>query len=246
MSIDIPRPNITASTEAGRLEQVRSYLYQMAEQLNWALNNVERQMETVVAETSKQTSSEPTPEEAKTNFNSIKALIIKSADIVEAYSEVIEKKLEGKYVAESDFGTYKQDTSALITANSEAITAKFGNIQEIASTLEEIKSQLIETEAYIRAGYLEDDPLSGVPVYGIEVGQEDIIGDKDSYRRFARFTSDRLSFYNSNRDEIAYISGYNLTITNARIKSALYHGGYRIDSSDGLAYIWEGRDETWQ
>ena len=41
MSIDIRLPNITATDEAGQLSQMRSYLYQFAEQLKWALNTLE-------------------------------------------------------------------------------------------------------------------------------------------------------------------------------------------------------------
>ena len=41
MGLDIRLPNITATTDAGKLEQIRSYLYQFAEQLNWALKTFE-------------------------------------------------------------------------------------------------------------------------------------------------------------------------------------------------------------
>lgn len=243
MSIDIPRPTINAPTEAGRLEQVRSYLYQMAEQLNWALNSVEKQMEAAVLEASKQTSSEPTPEEVQSNFNSLKALIIKSADIVDSYSEVIKKKLEGYYVAESDFGTYKEDTSALFEANSKSFSTIFENIQEIDTTLSSLKgeySRLIESEAYIKSGELYHDPATGAAVYGIEVGQTNTIDGVAVFDKFARFTSDRLSFYDKNDVEVAYISDYKLVITNAEIKGVLILGSYQIDTSDGLAFTWIG------
>ena len=242
MSIDIPRPNINAPTEAGRLEQVRSYLYQMAEQLNFALNSVERQMETTVLEASKQTSSEPTPEEVQSNFNSIKSLIIKSADIVDSYSEAIKKKLEGYYVAESDFGTYREDTSALFEANSKSFNAMFENVQEIDTTLSSLKgeySRLIETEAYIKSGKLDDDPATGAAVYGIEVGQTNTIDGVEVFDKFARFTSDRLSFFDKNDVEVAYISDYTLVITKAEI-NVLILGGYEIDTSDGLTFKWIG------
>lgn len=37
-SVDIKVPSITAPTDAGKIEQIRRYLYQLADQLNWALN----------------------------------------------------------------------------------------------------------------------------------------------------------------------------------------------------------------
>ena len=93
MGIDIRLPNITATTEAGQLSQMRSYLYQFAEQLQWALNTLDKgtsaeeiELKNAVGEVVEKT------EEAKAQdaFNSIKDLIIKSADIVEAYYEEID------------------------------------------------------------------------------------------------------------------------------------------------------------
>ena len=39
-SFDIKFPNVSAPTDRGKLEQIRSYLYQLAEQLNWILNSI--------------------------------------------------------------------------------------------------------------------------------------------------------------------------------------------------------------
>ena len=236
MAIDIPRPNINATTEAGRLEQVRSYLYQMAEQLNFALNTVETRMETAVLETSKQTSSDPTPEEALKNFSSIKALIIKSADIVEEYYDKISKRLEGMYVASSEFGEFREDTSATLEANSKNIGVAFENIQQITSDLEDIRDQYTDTNAYIRAGVLYEDEF---PIYGIEVGQTTTANGEEVFNKFARFSAEKLSFYNAYGQEMGYLSDSTLHITHARFGGNIYHGGYIIDSSDGIAYIWE-------
>ena len=238
MPIDIPRPNINAPTEAGRLEQVRSYLYQMSEQLNWALNSVETKIETSVSNTSKRTSAEPTPEEAQANFNSIKSLIIKSADIVDEYYNKTSARNEGLYVASGDFGDFVEKTEAAFEATSKEIATKFENIQQITSDLEYIREQLIETNAYIKAGLLYYDDTSGATVYGIEVGQTNTIDGVEVFDKFARFTSDRLSFYDKNDVEVAYISDYKLVITNAEIKGVLTLGSYKIDTSDGLAFTW--------
>lgn len=236
MAIDIPRPNITSPTEAGRLEQVRSYLYQMAEQLNFALNAVETKMESVVLETSKQSSGDPTPDEALKNFSSIKALIIKSADIVDEYYEKISKRLEGMYVASSDFGKFEEDTSALFEATSKNINLAFENIQQITSEVENIQNQYNDTSAYIRAGVLYEDEY---PIYGIEIGQTTTANGEEVFNKFARFSAEKLSFYNAYGQEMGYFSDSTLYITHARFGGDIYHGGYRIDSSDGIAYIWE-------
>ena len=41
MSTNIRFPNITGKTEAEQLVQVKSYLHQLVEQLNWALSTIE-------------------------------------------------------------------------------------------------------------------------------------------------------------------------------------------------------------
>lgn len=242
MAIDIRRPNINGHTDSQRLEQVRSYLYQVAEQLNWAFNTIETKT-TEAAQSIVQTSSSPSSsaEDVQSNFNDIKALIIKSADIVEAYYEEISKRLEGVYVAQSDFGDYTEKTDAVITENSMNIGVAFTDIQEISSSLEEIRSTSIETNAYINSGILYYDNETGAAVYGLEIGQTNVIDGEEIFDKFARFTADRLSFYDTNNIEVAYISDYKLYITNAEVKGTLSIGGYDIDSSDGLAFLWKGR-----
>ena len=240
-TIDIRRPNINAPTERGMLEQMRAYLYQVSEQLNWAFNTIETGSSSPSVQIQDNSSAkESSPEEVKANFNSIKALIIKSADIVDAYYETISKKLEGLYVAESDFGTYKEETSATINESSTRIDALFGNIQEITSLIDEINNELIETDAYIRTGLLYYDE-SGAAVYGLEIGQTNTVNGDKVFDKFARFSSDRLSFYDINDIEVAYISDYMLFITNATITGTLGLGGYEYDTSDGIAHVWKGR-----
>ena len=40
MSVELRLPNINSETPEGQLSQIRSYLYQFAEELNWALNTL--------------------------------------------------------------------------------------------------------------------------------------------------------------------------------------------------------------
>lgn len=243
-------PNITASTEAGKLEQIRSYLYTVSQKLNWAFNTIETSYNSPSASTNIKVtdSNERSPEEVQASFNDIKALIIKSADIVDAYYETISKKLEGLYVASSDFGEYKEQTSATIKESSTDITTLFTNIQSISSSLEGIRNELIDTKAYIRTGIVAYDE-SGKAIYGLEIGQTDTIGGEEVFDKFSRFTADRLSFYDNNDTEVAYVSDEELVITIVRVLGNLYFGGitsngYKIDTSDGIAFVWEDREEV--
>lgn len=240
MSIDINFPNITATTSEGKVEQIRSYLYQLADQLKWALNSIEGNSgSNVVVQGSKNTVAEEQAE-AEATFNSVKSLIIRSADIVNAYYDVINEKFSGQYVAQSDFGTFVELTHQSITTNSTAIESVFTSMQKIISDIENLEHNLIEVTAHIRSGllYYNDE---GIPIYGLEIGQINEIDGEEVFNKYARFTSDRLSFYDQNDTEVAYISDYKLYITNAEITGTLKLGAFRIDTSKGFSLKYVGR-----
>jgi thiamine phosphate synthase YjbQ (UPF0047 family) len=237
MSFDLKLPNITASSDSGKVEQIRSYLYQLTEQLNWALNSIESNSGYVVTQKGNQSETKGLSEaEAQATFNSIKSLIINSAEIVEAYSEKISKTLSGEYVAKSDFGVYTENTTQTINADSKTVESLFNSIQKIVSDIDKLEHNIIEVNAHIKSGLLYYD--EGVPIYGLEVGQINEIDGEEVFNKFARFTSDRLSFYDKNDTEVAYISDYRLYITNAQITGTLILGRFVIDTSDGLAIKW--------
>jgi hypothetical protein len=81
----------------------------------------------------------------------------------------------------------------------------------------------------------------GVPVYGLEIGQTNSVDGATVFDKFARFAADRLSFFDSNDVEVAYISDYKLYITNAEISGSLWLSGkFKIYYNGGLAFQWIG------
>lgn len=231
MSYEIRLPNINGKTEVAQLGQIKSYLFQLVEQLQFIVNDIDVASGYVVsANAPKSTESEKTEAkiDAEATFNAIKSLIIKSADIVDAYYEEIDKRLEGAYVASSDFGVYSENTAQTITENSTAIDNLFANLQEILSDIENIEHALIDVNAHIRTGLLYYDDR-GIPVYGLEIGQRNIVDGEEVFNKYARFTADRLSFYDQNDTEVAYISDYKLYIRNVEITSTYKIGGF-LDS----------------
>ena len=220
MSIQIPTPNITASNDRERLQQMQSYLYRMAQQLQWAFDTLETGSNAV-----SQTRILPSQNTQKaasqdTTFAGLKDLIIKSADIVNAYYVQISKRLEGKYVAQSDFGTYTEHTSQEIQENSSNINQLFTNVRTLSDTVDEMYNSTLSTNAYIKTGLLAEKE-DGSPIFGLEVGQTNSADGVQFFDKFARFTADRLSFYDRNDIEVAYISDYHLHITNASISGTL-------------------------
>ena len=243
MGFDFRYPKITEQSTQGQLTQIKSYLHQLVDQMQWAMSNLETAPSKVVisSSSSKSTTAAASPTvDSQAMFNSIKPLIIKSADIVEAYYEEINKRLVGEYVAESDFGTFKEQTIQDIEATSTDITQFYSNLQEIITDIENINFKLLDVKAHIRSGLLYNDD-KGIPIYGLEIGQKNIIDGVEVFNKYAQFTSDRLSFFDQNDIEVAYISDFKIHITNAEVTGSLKLGGYIIETTNGLAFKWVGR-----
>lgn len=384
--MDLRLPNITGATEREQLQQIKSYLHQTVEQLNWALNNIDTQSNTaVVAPTARSlapvASGSVSQSDPQATFASIKSLIIKSAEIVDAYYDEINAKLEGLYVAKSDFGEFKEYTKAQFQITSTDISQTYTNVQTLqsnvgdintavttlggtvsdintnvatlggtvtglnstvntlGSTVSTVGGKVTEVEKKVgsvegkvdtvaaeastnlhdaKAGILENlndlseivgdqstaikdikeaadesvqrvqdsvDGLSseinavktdvdektkaldeaikatntviatvigtiktgelysdamGFPVYGLEIGQVNTVNGVETFNKYARFVSNRLSFYDEQGYEVAYVSDSKLYITEAEVKGNLKIGGYLIDTSNGIAFKWAG------
>lgn len=235
--IDIRLPNITATDTEGKMSQMQSYMHQLVEQLNWALSTVDNAIQgntsNVVVASQNGSNSE---EEAVNTFNSIKALIIKSADIVKAYEESMKTEFNGEYIAVSDFGTYLSQTNKTVEDNSRYAVENFANVQTVTAqgkTLAWLENETRTTEAYIKRGHLDDDE-NGNAIYGVEVGQS----ENGGFKRFSRFTAGRLSFYDGDSNEVAYISKNKLYVRDATFLGTVLFRNYKADTSDGLAFTW--------
>jgi hypothetical protein len=247
--VELRLPSIKGATEAEQLREIKNFLYQHVEQLQWALNAVEgsRVQAAQVKPVIQPVAYSPPPslalvddDDAEAKFAEIKPLIIKSAEIVEAYYEEINKKLVGEYVAESDFGTYVEQTEQTLSQTSTGIGQNYTNIQKIITDIANLNFTLAEVNAHIKSGLLDYDE-NGLPIYGLEVGQRNVVDGAEVFNKYARFTAGRLSFYDQNGTEVAYVSDYKLYITSAEVKGTLKLGGYSIDTSSGLAFKWVGR-----
>jgi hypothetical protein len=244
MGTELRYPNITGTNEREMMVQMKSYLYQLVDQLQYALNNIGASSVAVVTQKPSvvhQTNSGSADPVAM--FNDIKSLIIKSADIVNAYYYEITTRLEGKYVAESDFGSFAEQTEQAISQSSTDIEQLFTNLQTIITDIENISFTLAEVNAHIRSGllYTGDD---GIPVYGLEIGQRNSIDGVEVFNKYARFTSDRLSFYDQNDTEVAYISDYKLYIRNVEITLSYKIGGLvdTVMPNGDVVTKWVGGD----
>lgn len=237
MAINITLPKITAGNPNEQMRQMQSYIYQLAEQLNWALGTLETSSGGNVSPDIKIENSEGLSEkEVENTFNSIKSLIIKSADIVQAYEETIMKDFNGTYFADSDFGTYLEKTNMSIEENSKGVNEVYTSVQTMEGKVDGIEDETNLTKAYIKRGLLGYHKRLGKDVYGVAVGQT----DDGVYKNYAWFISEGLCLFDENGNEVAYINQHKLYITDAVFLGTIQFGGYRIDTSDGIAFTWIG------
>ena len=221
-------PNITGTTDTQKLDQMKSYLYQIVDELNFQLDKAVTTTSSVASSYPSSTNEAARPQkktDPMSTFNDIKAIIIKSADIVNAYYDRINARLEGVYVAESDFGTYAEQTSQDIKANSKLIEQFYTDLQQIITDVDNAVHSQIEVSAHINSGllYYADD---GTPVYGLEIGQRTEVNGEEVFDKFARFTAEKLSFYDQNGNEVAYISDRKLYITHIEVTGSYAQGGF--------------------
>lgn len=239
--MNIRYPNITAASDREKLAQVQSYLHQLVDQLNIAITSEKAGAASLPGNYRNGSTDAATEKDALATFNSIKSLIIKSAEITTALYDKITMQLDGVYVAESEFGAYAEQTSQQIEANSAGIKSIYTNLQAITTDLAALESTVIEVNAHIHSGllYYGED---GAPVYGLEIGQRNQIDGVEVFNKFARFTADKLSFYDQNGNEVAYISDRKLYITHVEVTGSFLMGGFSdtAEADGSIVTRWIG------
>ena len=104
-----------------------NYLYQLAEVLSLRMNEVNQKV-TVAVEAAKTGGSEKLTDGKSSEYQALKSLIIKTADVVKiketvegalAELDALETRLTKEYVASSQFGEYLEQINATISPESE-------------------------------------------------------------------------------------------------------------------------------
>ena len=144
----------------------------------------------------------------------------------------------------NDVLTVRQSTKANIEINSQAITQQYSEIKSMEETIKnmdgqvkDVTAKVSDTDGYIKTGKIAEDENQN-PIYGVEIGQTK---DDLEFSVFARFTPEKLSFYDGHGNEISYFSGQKLHIKEAVVLSAMNLGGYEINTKKGLTLKWAGR-----
>lgn len=199
----IPYPNLSGTVD-NQLLQLKSYLYQVADQLNYSFENEETRSQALREETVLQVEESVSPA-----LDSVKSMIIKTADEIKVNTQKEIETLSGSIEAVSEeFGTFVGEYDATITRTEERFTDVFNRI-------ETVNGQIYNYNTYIITGHLFD--IDGKSYDGIAIGtnlapdaDDNIVGDT-----LIAITPDELSVWR-NRVKIGYFTGDRFKVT-ARI-----------------------------
>ena len=255
---DIRLPNISASADMStQMAQMRSYMYQMVEQLNWALNALDSSASDQVQQLPGQTVAPADDDKKEDDTNqrmaNLRDLIIKSAEVVRQEMDRLETELKGSYVAISEFGTYLEEISQRIEADPTQLSQYFKFASDIRADLDRVgvdfTSYKTDVEGYIRQGIVGYDGT--VPIIGIAIGQDirtsqtgveteqgvyDVI-DKSS--NMSVWTTEKLSFYIGGQ-ETAYFSNGKLTVAQIAADRITGAGKWDVSFTGGVKFKWIG------
>lgn len=255
MSVELVLPRIDGVTTQQQLLQLKSCLFQMREQLQFALNNLDagnftqngkEELTQIISNMKTGTTAEQ-----QTQYQELKALIIKTAHTVDMSYQKVTRTLQSDYLAKSEYGSFKKWAELQLDMNAQNLTQYFTQTDALESSLKEAEklfdSYITNTNAYIRTGLLHENE-AGIPIYGVEIGQKttQIVDGKEIEvvsDLVSRFTSNRLSFYQGEA-EVAYISNQRLYITDAEVTGSLTVGDWLISTVNGFSLQWVGGDEN--
>lgn len=239
------------------MAQVQSYLHQLVEQLNFTLAAIERSAGSLTAKSDGANTDAQAEIEKKLadNMNSLKSLIIKSANTVRAEMDALETELGSSYVAVADFGTFQEDIHAQLTATAANVEQALSYYAELSALVDEAAAEfdnyVIETEGYIRQGIIGYE--NAVPIIGIAIGQdirvtgdtETVDGEEydviDTSSNMSIWTPDKLAFY-INGAEVGYFSNGALYTGDTIVTGKLFlaNNKWEISHTNGLTIKWIG------
>ena len=240
-------PPYPAGTVQQQCFQTYSYLFQMAQQLNLALDQLESGSVQTVPQQKPAALRDAATASQSAQYDTLKSLFVKTAETVNRTMEQLSATLTEDYVARSDFGTYVQKLSAYLEANPSALTQYYSFTSDLQSAVGAVDAAFnayrTDTEGYIRTGVVYYE--GGLPVYGVAVGQNLTATEVDGKKEVAPnnfraiFTATKLSFW-QDATEVAYISKNRLYITDITVLGSLRIGGWVMTDSGGMAIRWIG------
>lgn len=216
-------PPVLRGTAEDKLKTLYDHLFKLSGQLNQALMTVSVQQAREEETEQARTGTSSIEQKEKRDYNSLKSLIIKNAEIVQAVRDEIRLELESQYTAISEqFGEYQQTISAQIEATASGIMQSY-NVEERIQGVEHDTNEFINSiSQYIYSGVLDEQGNVGIAI-GYNVTNPD--GTLNQSNKMATFTADMLSFF-VNQVRAAYFSNSIFHIEEGAVTSRMRMGSY--------------------
>lgn len=246
-------PPALAGDETQQLISMYRYLQQVSDRLNEAMNNITVENFSQGTRETIQTVMDGGNAEKKIrdSQNTLKSMIIKTAEIVRTEMEEIRTQLTERVTAVSEeFGTMEREVTNSIEANAEGIRQTIETVETIQSAVNGVEGYVERTSGYIFSGIIGQKTDSGgntVNVLGIAIGEGITAYDAggnaviNDAAKVATFTKDRLSFYQGGV-EMAYFSDRKMYISSAEVTGALTMGNYiwKIHTDNSMSLMVNG------
>ena len=238
--IDFQLPQITGRETQAQLREIKAYLFQLSEQLRFALGHLDEENFTPALQTQYRAAVQ-SAQKAGAEIEALAGEIVRNASQIRKDCETSISESEAsilasvrqQYLAQSDRETLRQELLSSVDLSAEALDASFS--RKYSTTFGDL---LAETKAFSEAKAFYQT--------NIRLDAEGIHIRKAESPFEALFTNDRLAFL-QNGVEVAYISDKKLHITEAGILDGMTVGVsgitpvYRLAASPtGLNLTKEG------
>lgn len=230
-------PPALQGKEEDQLRQLQRYLMAMSDKLNTALMDVSIEQMAPEVKTTITTAQETTAK----NYDTLKSMIVKTAEIVRHEMDEITTHLQDNYEAlSSQFGTYERNLDSTITATAEGILQDYQLVERVTGLEEDTGSFERRINQYIFSGLV--DEVNGK--YGIAIGENvtayDAQGNPylNSQRKTATFTMDELAFWHG-ETKMAYFSDNVFHIAQGEVTQSMKMGNHtwRVMTGGALGLI---------
>ena len=225
----------SADGKISTLQQTAQSLTSRVEDAEGMISSVEQ---TAIGLTSRVETTEGNVSAVHQTAQSLTSRVEDAEDNISAFQQTatgLESRIQS---AEGNVSTLQQ-TAAGFQTTVEDIEDRTSDLEQTSTSFTQrfgsIEDDLKKTKAYITTGLL--DTQDSTEIYGVEIGQPTDAGGNS--KKYARFTSDKLSFYDSNDNEVTQIGDKKMGVTYVDIIASPNPGtnGYGTFKQGGLVDI---------
>ena len=201
MAINLRPPSQGIGDTNAQVKALYSYLYQLTEQLNVALESAEKSgSDTLYKAVSGGAKSGKVPAGTAEAYQELKALIIKTATEVTGNVRKLVTEMTEQYRAQSEYGTYEEWLNATITTGADGVLAEWDAENKISTNVADFGEYIATSNVYMRAGIVrhnDDGTVEAGLIIGKDLTKVTIDGNEiiTSSNVYSLLTAETLSFW---------------------------------------------------